>query len=181
MLYLMMLVYLCLFCCCFNHLKHLFLCLGIPTSNEPWREMRSTPRSWKDQILTFPSSLSFQARVCGMWPRHGQSDVSTINIELGADGARNRDGQEALSGEEILWQYPVSCGSISRVLTGWLPCHGFGGDSGYCVFLCLCWFSKLVFQTPWRFLELPNIFSINSFSARIIQNWVFLLLTKNSG
>ena len=42
-------------------------------------------------------------------------------------------------------------------------------------------FYKLVSQIPRKFYELPNIPSTNLFSARIIQSWVLLFATKNSG
>lgn len=101
-----------------------------------------------------------------------------MDFDLGAHGTRNRDGKEAMVGGETLRRHLMSCGGDSRVLTGQLPWHG---GSGHCVSLCLCSFSMLVSQTPWKFHEQPNTLSINSFSAGIIQSRVPLLATKDLG
>lgn len=113
-----------------------------------------------------------------MWPKVGQSGASVTDFELGSLATRNRNGEEGIPGAETLWQYPMSCDANSRVLTGQFPRHG---GSGCHVSLCLCSFSKLVFQTLWKFCEQPNILSINPFPAGIIQSRVLLLATKNSG
>lgn len=79
------------------------------------------------------------------------------------------------------YQGNIQCPVGTRAGSWWLLWHGFGGDSGRCVSLRLCSFSKLVSQTLWKFYELPNILSTNPFSTGLIPSQVLFLATMISG